>query len=59
MANIRHYWLAECAACKHIGEKRNMRRIFTEKERYATPTILFYLCEGCFLTMLDKLEVSL
>lgn len=56
---IHHHWLAECARCKRVGDKRDMQRLFIEKQRYACPTILCFLCQSCFCALLDEWEVSM
>ena len=48
MAQPDHYWLAECGLCKHVGKKAVMRKLYVERKPYAAPTILCYLCKGCF-----------
>ncbi len=59
MGKPHHLWLAECALCKHVGKKAAMQRLYIERKRYAAPTILCYLCKGCFQAMLETLEISL
>ena len=59
MAKPQHAWLAECGLCKHVGSKRNMRKLLYERQRYATPTILMYLCKGCFRVMCEYVGDSL
>lgn len=58
MSKPMHAWMAECARCKRMGLKAEMERIFVERQRY-NPTILCYLCQGCFLAVLDEWEVSM
>ena len=56
MSKPMHAWFAECARCKRICEKANMQRIYVEKERYKSPTILCYLCMGCFCSVMAEWE---
>lgn len=59
MAKPQHNWLAECGLCKHIAAKKGMQRILYERQRYATPTTLMYLCKGCFRAMCETIGDSL
>ena len=52
-----HNWLAACPECGRVGEKKEMRPLFTAETRYAPPRILCYLCQSCFCRLLDKWEI--
>lgn len=59
MAQPQHNWLAECGLCKHVGAKKDMRKLLYERQRYAPPTVLMYLCKGCFQAMCEFVGDSL
>lgn len=51
-----HYWYAVCAKCGRTHMKRDMRSINVGNYN---PKHLFWLCESCFLRLLDEMEVSM
>lgn len=50
--------LARCPKCGVLEEKRRMRPLFSAEDRYHPPKILCYLCNPCYASLLEELEMS-
>lgn len=52
-----HNWYTHCAKCGRTGLKREMQAIYTSASSMH-PRLLCYLCQSCYCTLLDELEIG-